>query len=64
VNKEPKWGLFNGEIGTVVDIIFKERENPNEGHPPRVVVLDLKHYRGPVWDEDNPTHVPLVHIQR
>jgi hypothetical protein len=29
-----------------------------------VVVVDLKHYRGPVWDEDNPTHVPIVPIQR
>jgi hypothetical protein len=64
VNIEPKWGLFNGAIGTVVDIIFKQGENLNEGHLPTMVVMDLKHYRGPVWDEDNPTHVPLVPIQR
>jgi hypothetical protein len=56
VNIEPKWGLFNGAIGTVVGII--------EGHLPAVVVVDLKHYRGPVWDEEIPTHVPIVPIQR
>jgi hypothetical protein len=26
VNIEPKWGLFNGAIGTVVDIIFRQGE--------------------------------------
>jgi hypothetical protein len=31
---------------------------------PTLVVVDLKHYRGPVWDEETPKHVPLVHIQR
>jgi hypothetical protein len=61
---EAKWGLFNGVIGTVVDIIFKQGENPNEGHLPTVVVVDLKHYRGTIWDKDNPTHVPIVPIQR
>jgi hypothetical protein len=64
VNIEPKWGLFNGAIGTVVDTIFRQRENPNEGHLPIVVFVDLKHYRGPIWDKDNPTHVPIVPIQR
>ena len=64
VNIEPKWGLFNGAIGTVVDIIFKQGENPNEGHLPTVVVVELKHYRGPIWDTDNPTHVPIVPIER
>jgi hypothetical protein len=58
VNIEPKWGLFNGAIGTGVDITFRQGENPNEGHLPTVVVVNLKHYRGPIWDKDNPTHVP------
>jgi hypothetical protein len=63
VNIETKWGLFNGAIITVVDIIFQEGENQNEGDQPRAAVVDLKHYRGPVWDEDNPTHVPSVPIK-
>jgi hypothetical protein len=64
VNIEPNWGLFNGAIGTVVDIIFREGEHPNEGHLLTVVIVDLKHNRGPIWDNDNPTHVPIVPIQR
>jgi hypothetical protein len=64
VSIEPKWRLFNGAIGTVVDIIFRKGENLNEGHLPVVVVGDLKHCRVPVWDEDNPIHVPLVTMQR
>jgi hypothetical protein len=43
---------------------FSTGKNPNEGHLPTVVVVDLKHYRGPVCDADNPTHVPSVPIQR
>jgi hypothetical protein len=43
VNIEPKWGLFNGAIGTVVDIIFRQGENLNEGHLPTVVVVDLEY---------------------
>jgi hypothetical protein len=64
VNIELKWVLFNGAIVTAVNIIFRQVENPNEGHLPTVVVVDLKHYRGPIWDKDNPTHVPIVPIQR
>jgi hypothetical protein len=63
VSIEPKWGFFNGAINTVVDIIFKQGENPNKGHLPTVVVFDLKHYRRPIWDQDNPKHVPVVPIQ-
>jgi hypothetical protein len=43
---------------------FKEVENPNEGHLPTVVVVEMKQYSGPIWDEENPTHVPIVPIQR
>jgi hypothetical protein len=63
VNIEPKWGLFNGAIGTVINIFFRQGENPNEVHLPTVVVVDLKHYRGPVWDKYNPTHVTILPIQ-
>jgi hypothetical protein len=47
-NIEPKWGLYNGAIGTVVDIVYHQGENPNNGHLPKVVVVDFKHYRGPI----------------
>ena len=30
----PGWGLFNSACGTVVDIVFKKGENPNDCHLP------------------------------
>jgi hypothetical protein len=63
-NIEPKWGLYNGALGTVVDIIFQEGENPNDGDLSLVVVVDFKHYRGPIWDKQHPTHVPIVLIKK
>jgi hypothetical protein len=68
-------GNHKGEHGTQMGIIqwrnmysggnhFKEGKNPNEGHLPTVVFVDMKHYRGPIWDEENPTHVPIMPIQR
>ena len=63
-NIQPKWGLYNGTIGNVVDIIFREGENPNNKDLPLVVVVDFKPYRAPVWDTQNLTHVPIVPVQR
>jgi hypothetical protein len=64
-NIEPKSGLYNGVIGTVVDIVYHQGENPNNGHYlPKVVLVDFKHHRGPIWDKNTPTHVPIAPIQR
>jgi hypothetical protein len=62
VNIEPNWGLYNGAIGTVVYILLG-RGNPNERHLPTVVVVDLKQYRGSIWDEDNPCPMHLVTVK-
>jgi hypothetical protein len=62
VNIEPKWGLYNGANAHGWTSFFER--GPNEGHLPTIVVVDLKHYRGSVWDDDNPTRVPIVPIQR
>jgi hypothetical protein len=29
---EPDWGLYNVSMGTVIEIIYGEDENPNDGH--------------------------------
>jgi hypothetical protein len=42
-------------LGTVSDIIFQERENPNNGNLPLVVVIDFKHYQRPIWDKQQIT---------
>lgn len=58
-NIYPMWGLHNGACGTVQEIVFKEKHNPNLGDLPLYVIVDFPLYRGPVWDRDNPTHVPI-----
>jgi hypothetical protein len=55
-NIEPQWVLYNGAIGTVVDIVYHQGENPNSGHLPKVVVVNFK--------QNNPTYVPIAPIQR
>lgn len=55
----PQWGLHNGAVGTVQEIIFESGENPNNGHLPKAVIVAFPQYQGPIWDKDNPTHVPI-----
>jgi hypothetical protein len=56
--------LYNGALGTIIDIIFREGENLNDGDLLLVVVVEFKHYRGPIWDKKHPTHVSLVPIKK
>lgn len=51
----PQWGLHNGAVGTVKEIVFKKGESPNKGNLPDYVVVDFPQYTGPTWDCDNPT---------
>ena len=55
----PMWGLHNGACGTVDEIVFEKGNNPNKGNLPKYVVVDFPLYCGPVWDKQNPTHVPV-----
>ena len=50
----PQWGLHNGAVGTIEEIVFKEGESPNMGHRPQYVVVNFPQYQGPAWDTDNP----------
>ena len=52
-NFKPDWGLFNGSMGTIIDIIFAKGESPNEGNIPQYVIVDIPLYNGPAWI---PTH--------
>jgi hypothetical protein len=53
-NFKPRWGLYNGAIGTVEQICYSEGESPNEGHLPKYIVVNFPQYKGPVWDKKNP----------
>ena len=49
-NFEPDWGLYNGAVGTVVEIVFNENENPLDGTLPQYILVDFPQYRGPSWN--------------
>jgi len=52
-------GLYNGAMGTVVDIRFAPGESPLQGNLPIYVIVKFDEYVGPIWDEKNPCHVPI-----
>jgi hypothetical protein len=53
-NFHPRWGLFNNAIGTVIDIVFKPGDDPNNGDLPLYVAVLFKNYKGPPWWPRNP----------
>lgn len=53
-NFEPKWGLYNNAIGTIIDIVFAPGHDPNNGDLPQYVVVEFRHYTGPAWLKDRP----------
>ena len=53
-NFQPLWGLHNGAVGTVDEIVFAKDKNPNKSDLPSYVVVDFPLYNGPVWDTNNP----------
>ncbi len=40
-NFEPDWGLYNGSIGTVKEIVFKKGESPLDGTLPQYVIVEF-----------------------
>ena len=58
-NLMPKWGLYNGARGRVIEFDFETNQNPNDGDLPGYTVVDFPFYKGPVWDRKHPTHVPI-----
>ena len=62
-NFHPNWGLYNGALGTVIDIKFAPNENPQTGHLPQYVVVDFPDYKGPPWINEHPTYVPVPTVQ-
>jgi len=62
VNFIPEIGLYNGAVGTVVEIYYDKPEGPNDKqhyHLPKYVVMDMPQIKLPKgyepWDKNNPT---------
>lgn len=58
-NKWAHKGLFNGALGTVIDVRFAKGSSPLVGDFPLFVVVDFDNYVGPSYDPNNPTYVPV-----
>lgn len=59
----PLWGLHNGACGTIDEYVFLPQQDPNNGGLPLYVVVDFPLYRGPAWDTEHPTHVPIPIVE-
>jgi hypothetical protein len=57
-NIEPCWGLYNGGMGIVKDIVFEEGHNPNFGNFPSYILVDFPQYRCLPFLPEHPTWVP------
>ena len=63
-NIKPTWGLYNGAIGTVHEIVFAKDANPNLGHLPLYVAVEMLAYKPPtsvpLFDQNNPKVCNMV----
>ena len=57
------FGLFNGATGTIIDLINKN-ENQPENSLPDVVMVQLDNYSGLPFIKENSKIVPIVPVKR
>ena len=66
-NIEPTWGVFNGTIGTVREIVYEEGRNPNYHGLPAYVAVEFPTYNPPneiqQFDPENPKVRNIYHKQ-
>jgi hypothetical protein len=62
-NPKPEWGLYHGTRGTVIDIVFMPDQSPNNNDLPQYILVDFPQYRGPAFDTQHPTYVPIAPIK-
>ena len=55
-------GLVNGTLGKVIDIVYNFNEQPPS--LPSFVFFVLLYYKVSLWDDSNPTYVPISPITR
>ena len=63
-NLQPEWGLYNGAIGTVKELVFQKDKNPNCGDQPSYVVVEFNQYPSdaPKWIVTKPKYIPIPPI--
>ena len=58
-----EWGLYNGAIGEIVDIVYRQGERPPR-FLPAVVFVEFKSYCGPAYVDERPKIVPIAPVER
>ena len=61
VNVNADFGLINGSIGTIVEIIYPNGLKPQDCQP-SVVLVDFPKYKGPPFLMNHPTFVPVIPV--
>ena len=66
VNLMADWGLYNGAVGTIVDVVYKDGCRPSDDPAPLpdVVFVRFPGYKGPPYINEDPTLVPIVPVSR
>ena len=62
INLCPKWGLYHGARGKVLDIVY-HHDYPPPDHLPLYVLVDIPQYCGPPFIPSVPTVVPIAPIK-
>jgi hypothetical protein len=58
-----QYGLYNGAVGTVTDIIYPCGKTPIDSQP-EVVMVDFGKYSGPPFLPEHPKLLPIVPVER
>ena len=61
-NLKPEWGLYNGSIGKVVDIVYQKGCSPNTNDLPQYTLVEFPQYKGPPFLENHPKIIPIVPV--
>ncbi|XP_053391813.1 uncharacterized protein LOC128554571, partial [Mercenaria mercenaria] len=64
VNLCVKYGLFNGAIGIVVDILYPEDKKPSSDTLPTAVMVQFNNYSGPAFITGHPKVIPIMPVER
>jgi hypothetical protein len=59
-NLHPRWGLYNGAMGIVKDIVFDKSHSPNFGDFPLYVLVEFSQYDGMPLTKTMKKVVPIV----
>jgi hypothetical protein len=61
-NYEPDWGLFNGAVGKVQEIVYLKDESPLDGTLSKFIIVEFPDYCGPHWIQDKQKWVPIPFV--